>query len=147
MKRKELKTEPAPGDLRFVTDFVNTADHKRREDLWSSPEALATWLAGKGLLPVGTELSEADLERAVVVREGLRALLCSHNGAGLRVVAVREMDLAVAAASLRVRFDDRGEMSFEPVPGGIDAAVARLLSFVEEARRLGHWRFSHHQSS
>ncbi len=140
MKRKELKIDPAPGDLRIVTDFVNTVDRKRGVDLWSSSEALATWLAGKGLLPVGTELSDADLERAVAVREGLRALVCAHNGAGAQLSAVREFDRAVAAAALRARFDDEGVISFEPMTSGIDAALARLMSFIEEARRLGHWR-------
>lgn len=140
MKRKELKIEPAPGGLRLVTDFVNTADLRSGKDVWPNPEALATWLAGEGLLPAGSELSEADLERAVVVREGLRALARSHNGAGLNVAAVRELDRAVASSSLRLRFDDEGAMSFEPVAGGLDAALARLLSFVDEAQHLGHWR-------
>ena len=40
-----------------------------------SPAALADWLVGRQLLEPSARLDEADLRRALKVREGLRALL------------------------------------------------------------------------
>ena len=54
---------PAPGGLRVVQAFVNYADLGSAPDELGSPEALADYLARWRLLPEGTELSAADLER------------------------------------------------------------------------------------
>ncbi len=64
---------PAPGNLRFVQAFVNTADLGPAPDELDSPPALAGCLARWNLLPAGTELSAADLERTLAVREDQRS--------------------------------------------------------------------------
>jgi hypothetical protein len=116
--------EPAPGDLRIVQAFVNTADRVRGTDELSSPQALADWLAFQGLSET-PPLGDSDLERAIEVREGLRSCLAAdpedlEGGAALNA--------ALSEALVRARFGPAGELRLEPAAPGIDAAFGRLLA-------------------
>src|SRR4051812_50229901 len=66
------KTAPEP--LYLVQRFVNTVDLESGEDELDSPEALARWLAERGLIDQGDSVSAADLRRAPDARGGLRAV-------------------------------------------------------------------------
>ena len=140
MKKQPLDLKPASDGLQIVVDFVNTADRRQGIERLSSPRALADWLAGRRLLDPGVELSAADLERALDVREGLRALLRANNGAALDTKAVRRLDRAATPSLLRVRFAEDGEMSVEPAAdAGLDRALGHLIGLVYTARRDGLW--------
>ena len=74
---------PAPGRLRWVQELVNTRELETGNDELTSPAALSTWLAYRALLPRGTVLDEAALQKAVEIREGLRAMIRTHTGGEL----------------------------------------------------------------
>jgi hypothetical protein len=69
---------PAPGELALVQSFINShydlvVEHGR--DLFAAPSGLERWFAERGLLePEDGRLDDADVGRAIAVREGLRAL-------------------------------------------------------------------------
>ncbi len=128
---------PAPGELGLVQAFVNTADRDAGTDDLASPRALADWLARHGLLPPGTELTAADLERAVEVREGWRSL-ASGSLSEDRAAA---LDRATAAALLRGRHGTDGRVRLEPADAGLDGALGRLLAIVSQAQADGSWRW------
>lgn len=131
---------PAPGDLRLVQAFVNTAARRGKTDELMSPQSLADWLARRRLLPAATELGPEDLERALAVRRGLRALIAANRGAKkVNAGAVGALDRAVASAPLVVRFDAEGSSVFEPAASGLDGALARLVAVVALARLAGRW--------
>ncbi len=132
----ELK--PAPGNLRLLQAFLNTADLARGSDL-DSPEALADWLELWGLTAPGTDLGESDLERAIEVREAMRTLLARRSAAAVDAAAAR-LDRAMAAATIRTRFGASGRIRFEPAPGGLDGALARLCGILVEAHLEGIWQ-------
>ena len=67
--------EPAPGDLKLVQAFVDTAAHGGAGDELASPRALADWLRRWELPGAGDELDAADLERARAARAGLAAMV------------------------------------------------------------------------
>jgi predicted RNA-binding Zn ribbon-like protein len=74
----------APGDLALVQAFVNSnyslGEHDHGAELLSSPDALSTWLAKRELVdPQNAPRSEKDLQEALKVREGLRALLVAKR--------------------------------------------------------------------
>jgi CGNR zinc finger protein/putative stress-induced transcription regulator len=71
------KTAPQP--LYVVQEFVNSVDLEEGDEQLGSPEALGEWLAEHGLMAPGEPVSQADLRRALDVREGLRALLLANN--------------------------------------------------------------------
>ena len=70
---------PAPGPLRLVQRFVNTVDFENGIEELTDPAALEHALAEIGV-PAGVRLAPSDLERALRVREALRALLLGNNG-------------------------------------------------------------------
>jgi len=132
-------TKLAPGDLRIVQDFVNTAANEKSDEQLQSPEALADLLTKSRLLPQGTPLTEEDLKRALDVRLGLRALLHVNSGGQLSEPAVERLDRAAAPAPLQVRFEADGRSRMEPSAQGYDGALAQLLAIVFEAQRDGQW--------
>ena len=131
--------QTAPGNLELVRQFVNTLDKDTGEDLLSTPRELRGWLADHDLLPGKTKLGDADLRRAVELRESLRGLLLANNGDDVRRSDIETLDQAAASAELTVRFRDDGGAELEPCRSGLDAAVGRLAAIVFEARVDRRW--------
>jgi len=71
--------EPAPGRLALVQRFVNTVDFEHGREQLHSPARLQALLLELGLLDAGVRVTEADLERALEIREGLRGLALANN--------------------------------------------------------------------
>ena len=130
---------PAPGELRLVQAFVNTADFIKRTERFTAPPALADWLTREGLLDRGAELTRADLERTIGVREALRALLRANNGVPVDAKAAARLDRSGHGALLRVRVDADGETRLEPAADGLEAAIGGLLAIFATARCEGEW--------
>jgi len=131
--------KPAPGELEIVHAFVNTADRRMETERLTSPRELGNWLASRGLPSAEEELTEADLRRALAVREGLRALLAANNGAALDVKAVARLEQA-ASPRFRVSFTGDGTGRLLTDSEGLDAAFGRLLAIVLAAQLRGEWR-------
>jgi predicted RNA-binding Zn ribbon-like protein len=129
---------PAPGDLGVVQAFVNTADLEDGTDVLDSPAALARWLHEHGLVERNRRLGGADLERALAVREGLRALIGGNAGEPVPPAARRLLDRVTRDATLRVGFGE-GQPTLEPVGTGLDRAIAALLAIVVRAKVDGTW--------
>ena len=131
--------EPAPGDLRIVQAWLNT-DGAGGRDTLATVAALDDWLRLWGLLDRGAKLGPADLERVVVVRSGLRAMVSAHHGPRPAPDAARRLEHATATAKVRVRFGQDGSPRFEPDAEGLDGALARLLAIAAMAEHTGDWR-------
>lgn len=69
--------EPAPGDLRIVQAFLNTGDPETGTDKLSQTRDLTDWLRYHGLSTGGEKVGRGDVERALDMRKGLRALLAA----------------------------------------------------------------------
>ena len=99
---------PAPGALALVQAFVNThydLEFDHGAELLATPAALAAWLHRSGLIGAGVAADPGDLERALTVREALRALAA---GGAETPRALRELDTAGRGAAVEVRFDPTG---------------------------------------
>jgi predicted RNA-binding Zn ribbon-like protein len=131
------KTAPQP--LYLVQRFINSVDRETGEDELESPEALRSWLAERELLDPAEGVTEADLARAVDVREGLRAVLLANNGLPLDEVRVDRLDRAVRRAGVRVRFQPGRDPELVPDSTGVDGAIARLMAIVAAAVEHGRW--------
>ena len=127
----------APGRLELVRNFVNSVDYFDGEDDLPSADALAGWLRERGLLERGADVSENEFRRALDVREGLRAVLRSHNGEDLDSDAVARLDRVGQRAGLSVRFSP--EPALQPRSQGVDGALAEILALVAAARADGSW--------
>lgn len=121
--------------------FVNTRDVGHDRDELADPGRLARWFRDHGLLDERTALADRDLDRAIAVREGLRALLLQNNGADLAEdrAVIRALDETAAPLALRARFTGTGP----PLePSGEDAgksALAAILAVTVTAQADGSW--------
>src|SRR5215217_6315029 len=129
----------APGGLELVQRFVNSIDLESGEDELGGPEELHAWLAERDLIAADARVSRADFDRALDVREGLRALLMANNGMRPDEARVARLDQAAARAGVRVVFTPGFEPRLAPESGGVDGAIARLLAIVAGAVEQGGW--------
>jgi predicted RNA-binding Zn ribbon-like protein len=131
---------PAPGRLAVVQAFLNSHYDLEEEpgaELLRSPTALVAWLRRAGLLAGQGETAEADdhdLRRALVVREGLRAL--TRGGVG----PPDGLDVAARGAALEVRVSPAGDLRFAAAPAaGVAGALGVLLAIAAVAGADGSW--------
>ena len=133
---------PPPAPLDLVQDLLSTwYGHLAGggDELLGTPGELARWC---GLH--GTPVSEADVtprhvERAHVVREGLRAALAAHNDAGLPHDRDALAALAEVGRRLRLSVTLADGPGLVPVDGGVDGCLARVLAAPLLAPR-GDWQ-------
>jgi predicted RNA-binding Zn ribbon-like protein len=121
--------EPAPGRLELVRRFVNTVDHEHGREVLHAPARLEALLVELGLVDAGTRVTGADLERALELREGLRALALANN---------EGVSDTVLEAELVVRLGGRSG-SLEPRRRTVDGALADLVGIVYTAMADGTW--------
>ncbi len=134
------ETKPAPQPLRLVQYFVNTRDLEEGTDRFADPVALASWLGGVALIGGSVEAREADLERAVGLREALRALLAVNNGCETGPRAIERLNDLSRSLPVKVRFDGIGEARLEERAGSVDGALGHVVGLVLCARADGTWR-------
>jgi len=132
------KTAPQP--LELVQRFVNSVDLESGEDELTDPGALRGWLTERGLIGPGERVTQADLARAIDVREGLRALLMANNGLAIDEERVARLDRASARAGVRVVFRPGSEPELAPEGKGVDGAIGSLLAIVAGAAQQGRWQ-------
>jgi predicted RNA-binding Zn ribbon-like protein len=131
---------PAPGALRIVQRFVNSADRENEREELESPAALQRLLAELDVLgPGAAPLTDADLRRALEVREALRELLLANNGVRVGDEALRTLESASRAAQLALRLGPEEGRLVAQAPG-IDGALGRILAVVHAALVDGSWR-------
>jgi predicted RNA-binding Zn ribbon-like protein len=129
---------PAPGRLAYVQAFLNTfwdLDQPHGGEVWSSQGAYGAWLAQRGF---HGPVAQADLDRAVELREALRALCLANHDGGDVPHAVATLDgLSRAVAPGAVLACDLATGTLEPTADGPDAACALALGIVFAARIEG----------
>jgi predicted RNA-binding Zn ribbon-like protein len=140
MSESSVETR-APAALELVQSFVNTVEifeDRREEEELTDPEALRAWLTEHDLMDASEPVTDADLTRAIDVREGLRSLLLAHNGEEVDAAKVARLDRAAGRASFRASFAG-GTPELVPGPDGVDGALARLLAIVAAPSEQGTW--------
>jgi predicted RNA-binding Zn ribbon-like protein len=129
---------PAPGRLAFVQAFLNTFWDLEGDgsEAWGTPAAYGRWLRARGF-DAGAATA-GDLDRALELREALRALCRANHDSGEAPVAVATLDRighAVAPAAALAPSLRTGAL--DPVGDGPDAACALALGIVFAARADG----------
>jgi predicted RNA-binding Zn ribbon-like protein len=107
---------------------------------WPTPVAVADWLTERDLLEPGTRLGAADLQRALDVRDGLRALLFANNGAHVDHGAVERLNRALRGPGLFVQLNPSAQPRFAGQRRDLDTAIARIATPVAVAQLDGSWQ-------
>jgi predicted RNA-binding Zn ribbon-like protein len=132
---------PAPPPLDLVQDFVNTEIAVWGVDDIATPDALADWLRSRDLLSDGAVVDADSFVRARALRRMLRVLASGSAQGATPDGDVRTESAAIASeARLRFDLDERGGLTLAPAEGGVNGALAEILSRVFEAQASGAWR-------
>ena len=126
---------PAPGQLALVQSFINShydLEHDHGADLFAAPPALARWLAARRLIDAHAPIGARELERALSIREGLRALAAGGDG-------LPRLNEAASGAAVEVRFLDGAPTFVLQDGGGIEPAIGLLLAITAQAMIEGSW--------
>lgn len=130
------------GALDLIEEFVNTWEEPDpATDLLTSPDVLGRWLRSRRLLEAGERITTgAELDRAVALREALRALMeANHDGDPPPADAIESLRVEADRIPLRLTFGRGGDASMEPDATGLDRALGRLLVGVLRAMQDGEW--------
>jgi len=119
-----------PPAVELLRDFVNTREPQIDAEDLSTPAALGDWFAQRSLVPSGSRLGAADLEKAVTVREGLRAVLMTHAGHAEDADAIDALNRVLAAAPVALvlhgggyRLSSTGSSPIAQAVGGLADAI------------------------
>jgi predicted RNA-binding Zn ribbon-like protein len=134
-----MASNPAPGELELVRQFVNTYDAEDGSDAVTTPAALGGWLAERSLLDPGHRVTPTEHRRAMAVRGAFHATLMSHHGEPLAPDAPEVLEDAACRARLAVRFGERGCATLEPRAEGVDGAIGKLVAISYDADVNGEW--------
>jgi predicted RNA-binding Zn ribbon-like protein len=134
----------APAPLDVVQDLVNTWFGRLSgggDEGLQSPVDLARWCRGHGVPVADEAVTEGELELALIVREGLRAVLARHNDAVQPVdeAALDKLEGIAPELGLRVSFSD-DEPGLHPQAGSpVRQMMATLLAAAVLAGRDRTW--------
>ena len=134
---------PAPGELALVQAFMNTRwdlATERHSEILVSARALDDWLRARGLRAGPRGLASADLDRALAVREGLRALAFANNDHKLDEKAIDAMGQASAGAGTEIRIEPDGPRFVPDTATGIEGALGALFAITARAMIDGTWQ-------
>jgi predicted RNA-binding Zn ribbon-like protein len=144
----EPENTAVPTALVTLQDFLNTLDERSFSvrgtrhlggDELATGAALGGWLAGRGLIPPGTQPTGADLAAAHRLRDALRGALAARASSGWDGRA--GANGALAGLTLRVELGADGTPHLSPVAGtGVPAALARLAATTALAEADGSWQ-------
>jgi predicted RNA-binding Zn ribbon-like protein len=135
--------EPASGELALVQAFVNThfdLTAERGGEILVSADALRDWLVAGELLNGQRRLTDHDLDRAIAVREGLRALAFANNDQILNLGAIDAMRRASKGAGTQIRIEPDGPQFVADAASGNEPVIGALFAITARAMIDGAWQ-------
>ena len=124
----------------MVQAFVNTVDVENGIEELTDAESLHATLTRIGALDEGAPpLTEADLTRALAVREALRSLLHANVGLSAGSEELALLDRTGTAVALSVRFGRDGRSRLAADGATLDGALGRILAIVYSTMVAGNW--------
>jgi predicted RNA-binding Zn ribbon-like protein len=132
-------SKPAPGRLRLIQAFVNTAEISPGREDFDSPDALREWLLAHALILPDAVIDGEALRAARGAREALRSMLLANNGATPDPAAIEALEHFSLQAGLTLRFRPDGCAVLAAHSPGIEGALGALFAIVFEATIDGTW--------
>jgi predicted RNA-binding Zn ribbon-like protein len=138
---EQTGTKPAPGKLRLIQTFVNSAEPDDAREDFGTPAQLGEWLLERGLIDATSAggLGEDALRAAREAREALRSMLLANNGANPDPAALATVERQSRRARLALRFQPDGSAALAPDATGIEGALGAIFAVAFEAMIEGSW--------
>ncbi len=131
--------KPAPGRLKTVQAFLNTANPKTGRDDLKTSAALKAWLTGHELLAPSATVGDADVRQAGAVRDALYRLLEARQSGASDRDAAEVLNRSARSAQMSVCFGEEGRARIEPLAPAVDGALGKLIAIVVDAMTDGTW--------
>jgi predicted RNA-binding Zn ribbon-like protein len=124
-----------------VQSFINSnydLEHDHGAELLDGPAGLARWLDQRALIAAGRRVTRADLDRALALRAGLRALLIAQQGEEHDEQAIGALNEAAATLPATVRLEPTAPQ-FAAATKTAHGALGLILAYAAEAMLDGTW--------
>ena len=131
--------KPAPGRLRIVQAFLNSANPRSGRDDFTGPDALKAWFTDNLLLEPTARVADSDVRQAVAVRDALYRLLESRQHGKSDPEAIETLNRSTRSAQMCVSFGAEGRACIEPMAPAVDGALGKLIATVVDAMADGTW--------
>lgn len=131
--------KPAPGKLKVVQAFLNTANRKTGRDDLAGPQQLRAWFSEQGLLGPKTRLSDDDVRQATSIRDALYHLLEARHTGQAAPDAIETLNRSARTAQMAVSFSSEGRARIEPLAPSVDGALGKIIAIVVDAMADGTW--------
>lgn len=133
-----IELNKAAAEANLLVEFVNTRDIEEGTDAVEDPDRLSAWIADRTgeYLP---GLDEEGHERALGLRESLRALLRANNGVEAREEDLAPLREAAERSRYRTSISSEGRLTIEPARSDLSGFEARLLLALERLQSQGAW--------
>jgi len=131
--------EPAPGELRMVQRFINSAALLEQRDELATIEATRRWLLRNHVTDADRPVREWERQELVSLREALRDLASANAGSALPGGAAAVLDRAAGRVRLAMRLSRSGRYRLVPEGQGMDRPISEVLVRVLNAMSDGSW--------
>jgi predicted RNA-binding Zn ribbon-like protein len=126
-------------DLALLIEFTNTVDLGAGTDEFANARGLRKWMSAHGVGGSRSDISKAQLDRAVTVREGLRALALANSGDDIDKTVPRAFREIAGDLVLSPIVEAGGDIRMQPRHSGVESFLARLLIAAHAAMLDGSW--------
>ncbi|WP_248963796.1 CGNR zinc finger domain-containing protein [Sphaerisporangium perillae] len=134
------KPDVAPEGLEVLRLFMNTRDLEAEFDELDEATHLATWLQSHELLRAGETVDQADVAKAVRLREAIRAVLRDRSDPSRASAAAAAFNMAAqSAAPLQVEISPDLVIKLVSTRSGVPRALARIVAAVAEHAGTPCW--------
>lgn len=122
-----------------MQDLINTVSLTRGTDELHSPDALQSWMRGRGL--AGGELGEADLAQVHEWRTALREVCLAHAGVEVPATTLQRLGALQECGPLRLEITADGSARVRPHHGltGAPGLIAATAAAIAQAAGEGSW--------
>jgi predicted RNA-binding Zn ribbon-like protein len=131
--------EPAPGELRIVQRFINSASLDQGQDELATIEATRRWLLRNHLTDAERPVREWERQELIALREALRDLAGANAGQPLAGGAAAVLDRAAGRVRLAMRLSRSGRYRLVPEGQGMDRPISEVLVRVLNSMSDGSW--------
>jgi predicted RNA-binding Zn ribbon-like protein len=131
--------EPAPGELRIIQRFVNSANLLEGTDELATIDSTRRFLLKSHLIDAERPLREWERQELVALREALRDLASANNGTSLPPGSAAVLDRAAGRVRLAMRLSRTGKYRLVPEGQGVDRTISEVLVRALGAMSDGSW--------